>query len=48
MDGAVTGYVMYGDDPEEEGCGLILETAILPVSGGMDKAMLMNAVMGKL
>lgn len=48
MDGAVTGYVMYGDDPEEEGCGLIFEAAILPEKGGMDKDVLMNAVMGKL
>ncbi|MGN0746792.1 MAG: GNAT family N-acetyltransferase [Aristaeellaceae bacterium] len=47
-DGVVTGYVAYGADPEDEGCGLILEAAILPASGGMDKALLMNAVMGKL
>ncbi|MGN0763758.1 MAG: hypothetical protein ACI4MK_10215, partial [Aristaeellaceae bacterium] len=47
-DGEVTGYVMYGADAEEEGCGLILEAAILPDKGGMDKAVLMNAVMGKL
>lgn len=47
-DGTVTGYVVYGDDPAEEGCGLILEAAILPASGGMDKALLMNAVLGKL
>ena len=47
-DGAVTGFVMYGADPEEKDCGLILEAVILPACGGMDKAMLMNAVMGKL
>ena len=47
-DGDVTGFVVYDADPEEAGCGLILEAAILPASGGMDKAMLMNAVMGKL
>ncbi|MGN0972333.1 MAG: GNAT family N-acetyltransferase [Aristaeellaceae bacterium] len=48
VDGEVTGYVVYGADPENEGCGMIMEAAILPASGGMDKAVLMNAVMGKL
>ena len=47
-DGAVTGYVMYGADPDDEACGLIMEAAILPERGGMDKDVLMNAVMGKL
>ncbi|MGN0778995.1 MAG: hypothetical protein ACI4MJ_07610 [Aristaeellaceae bacterium] len=47
-DGAVSGYVVYGADPEEAGCGLILEAAILPIAGGMDKALLMNAAMRKL
>ena len=47
-DGQVTGCVVYGADAEEEGCGLIQEAAILPERGGMDKDVLMNAVMAKL
>ncbi|MGN1021136.1 MAG: GNAT family N-acetyltransferase [Aristaeellaceae bacterium] len=47
-DGTVTGFVVYGADPAEEGCGLILEAAILPASGGLDKALLMQAVLDKL
>lgn len=47
-DGAVTGFITYGADPEDNRCGLIYEVGIMPTCSWMEKDALMNSCLRSL